>query len=71
MSKFTGVKVFSATLARDRETLGDKIGAWLRENPTVEVVDRVVTQSSDEQFHCLAITLFYVEVQRGKEAARG
>jgi len=23
------------------------------------VVDRVVTQSSDKEFHCLTITLFY------------
>jgi len=56
---FTGVKVFSTTLARDRETMGDTITRWLRENPGVEVVDRVVTQSSDKEFHCLTITLFY------------
>ncbi len=56
---FTGVKVFSTTLARDRETMGDTITRWLRDNPGVEVVDRVVTQSSDKEFHCLTITLFY------------
>ena len=56
---FTGVKVFSTTLARDRETMGETITRWLRENPGVEVVDRVVTQSSDKEFHCLTITLFY------------
>ncbi|HTS82287.1 MAG TPA: hypothetical protein VMH40_16910 [Myxococcaceae bacterium] len=56
---FTGVKVFSTTLARDRETMGDTITKWLRENPGVEVVDRVVTQSSDKEFHCLTITLFF------------
>jgi hypothetical protein len=56
---FTGVKVFSTTLARDRETMGETITKWLRENPGVEVVDRVVTQSSDKEFHCLTITLFY------------
>jgi len=56
---FTGVKVFSTTLARDRETMGDTITRWLRDNPAVEVVDRVVTQSSDKEFHCLTITLFY------------
>jgi folate-dependent tRNA-U54 methylase TrmFO/GidA len=65
MQKFTGVKVFSATMARDRETLGEQITAWLRENPRVEVVDKVVTQSSDEQFHCIAITIFYLEARRG------
>jgi len=56
---FTGVKVFSTTLARDRETMGDTITRWLRENPGLEIVDRVVTQSSDKEFHCLTITLFY------------
>ena len=56
---FTGVKVFSTTLARDRENMGENITKWLKENPNVEVVDRVVTQSSDKEFHCLTITLFY------------
>ena len=62
---FTGVKVFSTTLARDRETMGETITKWLRDNPGLEVVDRVVTQSSDKEFHCLTITLFY----RHREAA--
>ncbi|AKQ64110.1 hypothetical protein A176_001022 [Myxococcus hansupus] len=56
---FTGVKVFSTTLARDRENMGENITKWLKENSHVEVVDRVVTQSSDKEFHCLTITLFY------------
>jgi hypothetical protein len=62
---FTGVKVFSTTLARDRETMGETITRWLQNNPGVEVVDRVVTQSSDKEFHCLTVTLFY----RHREAA--
>jgi hypothetical protein len=62
---FTGVKVFSTTLARDRETMGDTITRWLQNNPGFEVVDRVVTQSSDKEFHCLTITLF----SRHREAA--
>jgi hypothetical protein len=56
---FTGVKVFSATMKRDREILGEKITDWLRSNEPVEVVDKIVTQSSDAEFHCLTITLFY------------
>ncbi|ABF86082.1 hypothetical protein MXAN_5881 [Myxococcus xanthus DK 1622] len=56
---FTGVKVFSTTLARDRENMGENITKWLKENSNLEVVDRVVTQSSDKEFHCLTITLFY------------
>ncbi|GMT97274.1 hypothetical protein KH5H1_13930 [Corallococcus caeni] len=56
---FTGVKVFSTTLARDRENMGENITKWLKENSAVEVVDKIVTQSSDKEFHCLTITLFY------------
>ena len=61
MESFTGVKVFSTTLARDREAMGETIGRWLAQNPAVEVVDKVVTLSSDRQFHCLSITIFYRE----------
>ncbi|HYO59595.1 hypothetical protein [Archangium sp.] len=56
---FTGVKVFSTTLARDRENMGENITKWLKENPNLDVVDKIVTQSSDKEFHCLTITLFY------------
>lgn len=57
--QFTGVKVFSTTLARDREVMGENITRWLKENPQVELVDKEVTQSSDKEFHCLTVTLFY------------
>ena len=59
--QFTGVKVFSATKAKEREELGDHVTRWLRSNADLEVVDRVVTQSSDNEFHCLTIVLFYRE----------
>jgi hypothetical protein len=58
---FNGVKVFSATMAQDRDQLGEKITAWLNDHPKVKVVDKIVTQSSDEAFHCLSITLFFNE----------
>jgi folate-dependent tRNA-U54 methylase TrmFO/GidA len=58
---FTGVKVFSTTLARDRDQLSDRITSWLREHPELEMVDQVVTQSSDKEFHCLTFTFFYRE----------
>ena len=54
-----GEKVFSATKAREREELGENITRWLRANPSHRVIDKVVTQSSDREFHCLTITLFY------------
>ena len=59
--RFSGVKVFSATKAKEREELGEAIGRWLRANADLEVVDRVVKQSSDNEFHCLTIILFYRE----------
>jgi hypothetical protein len=61
MAEFTGVKVFSTTLARDREVMGETISRWLVAHPGVEIVDRLVTQSSDKEFHCLTITLFFRE----------
>ena len=61
---FTGMKIFSTTLARDREVMGDTITRWLHENPHLEIVDKIVTQSSDKEFHCLTITLFYRERAR-------
>ena len=66
MVSFTGIKIFSTTLARDREQMGENITRWLRENPQLEVVDKVVTQSSDKEFHCLSITLFYVDKAAAK-----
>ena len=62
--QFSGMKVFSTTLARDREAMGDNITRWLQENPQYEIVDKIVTQSSDKEFHCLTITLFYRERPR-------
>jgi hypothetical protein len=62
--QFTGMKVFSTTLARDREQMGDNITRWLHDNAQLEIVDKIVTQSSDKEFHCLTITLFYRERAR-------
>ena len=59
MKAFNGVKIFSATMARARDVLGEQVTAWLSSVPDREVVDTVVTQSSDEAFHCIAITIFY------------
>jgi hypothetical protein len=56
----TGVKVFSATKAKERELLGEVITDWMRTNQDrVDIVDKIVTQSSDSEFHCLTITLLY------------
>ncbi|MEP6860154.1 MAG: hypothetical protein ABJE66_06010 [Deltaproteobacteria bacterium] len=62
--KFNGVKVFSATMVADRDQLGEKVTNWINSNTEKKVTDLVVTQSSDEAFHCIAITLFYFEETR-------
>lgn len=58
-NEFDAVKVFSATKAREREELGESVTRWLADHRgRMEVVDKVVSQSSDNEFHCLSITLF-------------
>jgi hypothetical protein len=55
----TGAKVFTATKAKDREELGEVLTRWIRDNPRAKILDKIVTQSSDSEFHCLSITVFY------------
>ena len=59
IAKFNGVKVFTATKSRERAALGDRVSDWIRQNRTVTVIDSVVTQSSDSEYHCLSISVFY------------
>ena len=54
-----GIKVFTATKARERESLGETVTAWIRQHKDLEILDKIVTQSSDSEFHCLTVTLFY------------
>ncbi|RMD98294.1 MAG: hypothetical protein D6812_13720 [Deltaproteobacteria bacterium] len=72
MGKVTGAKVFSATKANERNQLGTVVTAWLKAHPEIEIVDKVVTQSSDREYHCLTITLFYTELghSEGRNASR-
>ena len=56
---FTAMKVFSATKARDRAALGERVTDWIREQKNLRIVDKRVTQSSDQEFHCLTISIFY------------
>jgi hypothetical protein len=54
-----GLRVFSATMARERDALGDVITTWIRAHPHYRLIDRVVVQSSDAAFHCVTIVLFF------------
>jgi hypothetical protein len=57
---YDSVKVFTATKAKEREALGEVITAWMRRNEgLIEVINTEVRQSSDQQFHCLTIIVFY------------
>lgn len=60
---FNSVKVFSATMMRDRANLGDNVTKWITEHADVAIAEIVVTQSSDEAFHCLTFTIFYNDPQ--------
>lgn len=64
MERFDGTKVFSATKARDRDALGEKVTEWMRRNRELEVVEVVVRQSSDREFHCLSLVVFYLGKER-------
>ena len=57
--RLLGLKVFSATKARDRESLGDVVTEWLRTHPDHQAFYAMVSQSSDAEYHCLTITVLY------------
>ncbi len=64
MEQFDGVKVFTSTKREERIVLGERITEWLDgHSQKIKLVDKVVTQSSDSEFHCLTITLFYLRVR--------
>jgi hypothetical protein len=56
----TGCKTFCATRSYDREHLGERVTAWVRENG-VEVTQTFVAQSSDRSFHAISIVVFFRE----------
>lgn len=67
--RFDVVKVFSATKARERNELGDRVTRFLEEYDG-DVVDLVVRQSSDREFHCLSVILFGRKSKRRRDNGR-
>ena len=65
---FDGVQMFNATLAKERARLGETISAWMAKNRHLKVVDWWITQSSDNAFHCVTMTLFYVRPVVSRDA---
>lgn len=59
--RFNGLKVFSATMFEQRARLGEDVTTWIDAHPHLAITEIAVTQSSDANFHCIAITVFYWE----------
>jgi len=55
----TKCKTFSATKSADREALGGRVTAFIRSSAVIEVEKAEVLQSSDSEFHCMTIVLWY------------
>jgi len=65
MNEINFVKVFSATKARDRELLGERVTEWIAKHGNVGVVDTIIELTSDLHFHCLSIIMLCVEHSNG------
>lgn len=52
------VKVFSATMHKERDLIGDVVTRWLRDQPRLTVTEIRTMQSSDSNFHCVTIIVF-------------
>lgn len=61
---YNAVRLFSATKARERDRLGEQIRQWMSAHQfSSSDVHLEVRQSSDAEFHCLTIAVFYNEVR--------
>ena len=60
MDSVDRVEVFTATKSSERRGLGEEVTRWLLDyrKRGGRIIDKIVTQSSDNEFHCLSITLF-------------
>lgn len=60
---YQAIKIFTCTMAKERNELDEGVNRWLvdmsKKQKTFEVVDTIITQSSDNAFHCFTVTIFY------------
>jgi hypothetical protein len=56
---YDGVKVFSTTHNRERETLGERVTEWTSWQREVEVIAMTSLQSSGASYHCFSIVVFF------------
>lgn len=55
------IKVFSATMEKGRNLLGEQVSEWLARNGDLNVTEIRTLQSSDNAFHCVTIIVFAEE----------
>jgi hypothetical protein len=71
MSKFDGLKVFSATMHQDRDQLGERVTEWIAANrAAVDIVEIEQLQSSDDRFHCLTIIVYVKRKVRTRSSVK-
>lgn len=56
---FDGMVIFSASKHVDREKMGADVTNWRQRNPALQIVEVRTLQSSDNEFHCVTIIVFY------------
>lgn len=56
---FDGMVIFSASKHSERGSLGSDVTAWRQRNPTMTIVEVRTMQSSDNEFHCVTVIVFY------------
>lgn len=57
--RFDAVKVFAATKFTERAQLGELVTEWIARHPENQITEIAVRQSSDAEFHCLTLIVFY------------
>ena len=68
---YDGAHVFSATTFGRRDKLGEDVTAWLRAHPACVPVMTHVRQSSDREYHCLTIIVFWRVSDAGNPTPAG
>jgi len=61
-ARYSLVKVFSVTKAKQRDEIGASVTAWIAAHPALRVVTTVVALTSDAKFHCFSIVLFCADI---------
>lgn len=56
---FDGMVIFGASKHVDRERLGADVTDWRQRNSNATITEVRTMQSSDNEFHCVTIIIFY------------